>query len=295
MRPIKKYAYKEIQPALEIYEWHRKEAVKNKNRFQSFVVILGFILLIALIISGKFTNPLYLIFSFVTFILLMFASIKNAEVFDKNFLKDLIQVLLLRKEIEANYLPSQRISGTQFLKSKLFQESNDFSGTNLINGSFDNVSFEASNLTARLMHYDGSIENIYQGFFASFKTRKSLYHRLKISTKDYNNERPHMTVKNKVDLSSFGGTFTTTLFSSNSSEVLSPEFKEKLLAFRKKYNTPFVLNIIRNRIYFAMPKHKIKFSVLLDFNLDNKIVVDKIDDECDFIVDLTELINSIGE
>jgi len=290
----KETLYRNIQPALEIYEWHRLEAAKNKNVLHIVVGVLGIIMLLTLVISGKFIDPFYLVATFVIFLLIAKQTIRYSNKFDSIFMKDLIQSLFIRKEVETNLLANQAVNSRYFNLSKLFPSSDLVYGTNLIKGKTDKVTFEASNLKATHVKIDGTIQTNYQGFFWYSYINKITGHKLTIATKDFKNTEPYFTNRNKIDYGTFGGIFTTELISSGSSKLLTGKFKQKMIEFRIKNDLPFVMRIVNDRIYVAMPKRRLRFETTLEYNVDNQRNINKIEEECELIFDLIELVASIG-
>lgn len=293
MRTRKETLYKEIQAALEVYEWHRLEAAKKKNVLQIAVGVLGIIMLLILVISGKFIDPFYILPAFGFFLFLAKLTMRSSNKFDSIFMKDLIQSLFIRKEVEMNLLANKAVKSRYFNLSKLFPSSDLVYGTNLIKGKTNKVSFEASNLKASNVKIDGTIEINYQGFFWYSYINKTTGHKLTIATKDFKNTEPYFTNRNKIDYGTFGGIFTTELISSGSSKLLTDQFKQKMIEFRIKHDIPFVIRIVNDRIYLAMAKRKLKFETTLEYNVDNQRNIDKIEEECELIFDLIDLVENL--
>jgi len=292
MKTKTKNIYKELKPGLEIYEWHRKEAIKNQSYVLGIVVVLSLVSLIALVVTGGFTN-LYILGGTVGFILFLF---KMSNYFENKFLarfsKDLIQALFLKKGIKVDDEVKNNIAKN--LKKSNFITAYDFCSTpNVLSGSNQNVHFQSSNILIGNYNIDETYIAKFKGLFFYARTTHYHTHELVLISNDFNNRELNFKPKSEFGLESFGKAFTTLLISPGSSELLTDTFKEELLEFKRKHQTSMVIRIVSDHVYLMTPKPKFDSSIQFELKADDKKRFDQLIEKNEFMFDLIALVERI--
>lgn len=294
-----KTLYKEILPALDLFEADRQEALGKQNR-QS--ILLGFISLavIILIVVFPLSQELKIIIGGLAGIFLLSWAGHFRSKFVSKYKKDLIQIFFSRENIDVTVEPYEHIYENHFNRSAIFREASTMRGEDLIKGKRDGLYFLVSELKVKLNRgmttAFGDVGPAFQGIYFCGQITKDTGTTLMIHTRDFEYPYPKRIRGTNYETNSpeFDKHFIIEHFDDEkAADILSPEFIKQLVRFKKIYRFPFVLKIIGNHVYLALTKTKDFFRVGFNSKSNSSEVVEKIRKDCEFYFDIVDLLEEI--
>ncbi len=142
-----KTIYEEIRPALEIFDWRRKEALK-KTTDLSVVLFVICLIVVGVVSLSSIATPLKLFIASLVAAVSIGISTTYRRKYIKKFKKDLSELLFDREGIQATHESFNQIYSGHFKQSDLFEEGNEFTGEDLITGVKGDLYFIGSELRA---------------------------------------------------------------------------------------------------------------------------------------------------
>jgi len=298
--------YEEIEPALELFEPMRTKALKQTEIMRmvmgiSFTVIALCLLIFAVAMPWQ----IKLVILAPLFGIMM--SFRNH--FKKGYItkykKDLTQMLFARKGIKIIHEPNEYIYSSYFKKSDLFDRANTFSGDDFIKGEKDGLYFLGSELRARYTKKRKNRSNIdrliFDGFYFCGQIPVDTGTTITIHTTDFK----YPSRRSKGEIPDFEFNSLNAEFDHNfkleysdydlTSHILSPEFMQHLLDFKRKHQYPFVIRIARNQVYVAIQEEDELFELSIDNEATSKAHLRTLAEDSEFFFDLIDVLNRLSD
>jgi len=292
--------YKEIKPALDLFENGRKEAAKNTMALR---VMLGFTLITILCLLIFFVKNLGVFAIIITLILgqlFFYFSGHFKRKYLAKYKKDLIQLFFGQEGIKSTHESYEHIYSKYFKQSGIFRYSNHHEGEDLITGKKGGLYFLCSELEARYKRRRKNRSNINKEVFTGLYFSAQIPHDTKTSItihcKDFRYPYSQKIVDKKFESlnQEFDENFRLDYEDyDQTSHILSPDFMERLIAFKKKHKYPFVIKINRNQVYMAIHENRDFFKVRFDSTASDPKMIQLIRDDCQFFFDTINVLQGI--
>ncbi len=295
--------YREIEPALAAMEPRREEALRKNNNLQIGLAVAMAILLVVVFIFLPIPFPANIVVLFVLFgIGMSFRNYYKNQYLNK-YKKDLTQILLSQFGIESTHEPSQHIYSKYFKQSGLFSYANTFSGDDLIKGQKDGNFFLGSELRAKYVKQRKKRTSInrliFNGFYFCGQIKNDTGTTITIHSIDfkYQNSRRRGQIPD-YEFESLNADFDNNFRLEytdydRTSNILTPEFMQKLLDFKAAHHLPFVIRIARNQVYIAIQEKKEFFDIRFSEKANSKKHIEVLADDCQFFFDLVQLLERL--
>lgn len=212
----------------------------------------------------------------------------------------MIQLFFGQEGIEATHESYEHIYSKYFRQSGLFANSNHHEGEDLITGKKGSLYFLCSELEARYKRERKNRSNINKEIFTGLYFSAQIPHdtntsitihckdfrypyKQEIADKKFESLNEEFDRNFRLDYSDYDQT----------SHILSSDFMNSLIAFKKKHKYPFVIKINRNQVYMAIHENRDFFKVRFDNTASDPKMIQLIRDDCEFFFDTVKVLEEI--
>ena len=288
--------YKELLPALELFEIKRQEAKTNQTRLNLFLFVI-FMLTVFLLTLKFLPIPLKVFIGLGVAIAIIGTRKYYYNQYLDKFKKDMMEIIFGRKNTKIVFNTDYHIQGGYISESAMFETTNTYSGKNHIQGSKGStLRFECSLLNAGKEEGE-DYTSFFNGFFFSAILNKRVPGNLIAYSKDFESYGfiPHGGLDLNTAIEKFNKNFLLSYSDQDiANRILTEDLINKLIKLREEYSFPFVFKIENNRIYFGANKMYKFLDLDIYFKADEEHMITKFEKDCQFILDLIQLIEDLN-
>lgn len=295
-----KTIYEEIRPALEIFDWRRKEALK-KTTDLSVVLFVICLIVVGVVSLTSIATPLKLFIASLVAAVSIGISTTYRRKYIKKFKKDLSELLFDREGIQATHESFNQIYSGHFKQSDLFEEGNEFTGEDLITGVKGDLYFIGSELRAAYVRRRKNLPDInrliFNGLYLCAELPIDIGTTVTIYDRDFNYDSGEsLPVGDFNTLSKNFDKYFNVEYSDydRTSDFLNPNFMRSLVAFKEKHRHPFILKVSRNQVYLAIQEDKDFFKIDLKKAAHDQVGFEQFAEDCQFFFDVVKVLEEVS-
>lgn len=294
-----KTIYEEIKPALELFDWRRKEALAKTTNL-SLILLVICLVVVGLVSFMPIALPVKILISGLVAGISLGISTTFRRKYIKKFKKDLSELLFDREGIQVTHESYNHIYSGHFKQSGLFEDGNNFVGEDLITGVKGDLYFIGSELRAAYVRKRKNLPDvirlIFDGLYLCSElpidigTTVTIYDRdfkyengQSISTGDFDTLSKNFDRYFEVEYTDYDQT----------SDFLTPEFMRALVQFREEQKHPFILKVSRNQVYLAIQEDKDFFNINLKKAAHDQAGFEHFAEDCQFFFDVVKVLEKV--
>ena len=294
-----KTIFEEIEPALELFDWRRKEALV-KTKHLKMVLFVVWAILTVLVLALPMNFPLKIIISTAIIGICIGVSATHRRNYVNKFKKDLSELLFDRQGIKATHESFNHLYSGHFEQSGLFEDANNYTGDDLITGTKNGLYFIGSELKAAYVRRRKKMPDInrtiFDGIYLCAELPKDIMTTVTIYSRAFKFESYKKIAEGDFDTlsKSFDKHFEVEYQDyDQTSHLLTPDFIKALVAFKEKHKYPFILKVSRNQVYLAVQEDKDFFKIDLKMAAHDQKGFEQFAEDCQFFFDVVKLLEEV--